>query len=98
EAEREEEADESEERRLQDSHGLAEMLGPVAKIAAEKQTDRRRAEDDCKQDETDLDAAEAEEHVAHASERRMHAQPPDPARVGGEPAGYPPRRAGQDRP
>jgi hypothetical protein len=40
------------------------MLGSVPKVAAEKEADRRRAEDDRQQDEPELDAAEAKEHSA----------------------------------
>jgi hypothetical protein len=50
------------------------MLGSMVKVAAEEKADRSRAEDDRQQDEPELEAAEAKEHFANASERRVRVQ------------------------
>ena len=71
-AEREDEADQPEQRGLQDPERLAKVLRPVTKVMAEDETEAGRAEDDHEQDEPELEATEPKEHVRSPLLWRRH--------------------------
>jgi hypothetical protein len=61
EPEGEDEPDEPEQRCLEDAERLTKMMRPTPQALAEDEAKRRGAEDDGEEDETELEAAEAEE-------------------------------------